>query len=313
MLAFLFGRILLTIPVLVVVSLVVFSLLYLTPGDPAQLIAGEGATEADIAALRERLGLDDPFLSRFGTWVSHILAGDLGVSIYSQMPVGTMIAQRFEATVWLALATIVFSTAMAIPAGVAAAYWRGSRLDRVLMSLSTLGFSVPIFVVGYLLIFAFSVHLKWFPVQGFVPPGEDLVAFLKSITLPSLSLSLVFVALIARITRASMIEVMSGDFVRTARAKGLRPSRIVWVHSLRNASLPIITTIGVGIANLLGGVVVTESVFGIPGLGRLLVESVLSRDYPTVQALILLFAFAYVIINLLTDIIYMLIDPRLRT
>lgn len=313
MLAFLFGRILLTIPVLVVVSLVVFSLLYLTPGDPAQLIAGEGATEADIAALRERLGLDDPFLSRFGTWVSHILAGDLGTSIYSQMPVGTMIAQRFEATVWLALATIVFSTAMAIPAGVAAAYWRGSRLDRVLMSLSTLGFSVPIFVVGYLLIFAFSVHLKWFPVQGFVPPGEDLVAFLKSITLPSLSLSLVFVALIARITRASMIEVMSGDFVRTARAKGLRPSRIVWVHSLRNASLPIITTIGVGIANLLGGVVVTESVFGIPGLGRLLVESVLSRDYPTVQALILLFAFAYVIINLLTDIIYMLIDPRLRT
>lgn len=313
MLAFLFGRILLTIPVLVVVSLVVFSLLYLTPGDPAQLIAGEGATEADIAALRERLGLDDPFLSRFGTWVSHILAGDLGASIYSQMPVGTMIAQRFEATVWLALATIVFSTAMAIPAGVAAAYWRGSRLDRVLMSLSTLGFSVPIFVVGYLLIFAFSVHLKWFPVQGFVPPGEDLVAFLKSITLPSLSLSLVFVALIARITRASMIEVMSGDFVRTARAKGLRPSRIVWVHSLRNASLPIITTIGVGIANLLGGVVVTESVFGIPGLGRLLVESVLSRDYPTVQALILLFAFAYVIINLLTDIIYMLIDPRLRT
>lgn len=313
MLAFLFGRILLTIPVLVVVSLVVFSLLYLTPGDPAQLIAGEGATEADIAALREQLGLDDPFLSRFGAWVSHILSGDLGASIYSQLPVGTMISQRFEATVWLALATILISTAMAIPAGVAAAYWRGSRLDRVLMSMSTLGFSVPIFVVGYLLIFAFSVHLKWFPVQGFVPPGEDLVAFLKSITLPALSLSLVFVALIARITRASMIEVMSGDFVRTARAKGLRPSRIVWVHSLRNASLPIITTIGVGIANLLGGVVVTESVFGIPGLGRLLVESVLSRDYPTVQALILLFAFAYVIINLLTDIIYMLIDPRLRT
>ncbi|KAA0910018.1 ABC transporter permease [Aquicoccus porphyridii] len=313
MLTFLLGRIFLTIPVMAVVSLVVFSLLYLTPGDPAQLIAGEMATENDIAALREQLGLDQPFFVRFATWVAHVLSGDLGTSIYSQLPVGTVIAQRLGATLWLACATVIISTALAVPAGVAAAYWRGSRMDRIIMAMSTLGFSVPIFVVGYLLIFAFSVKLKWFPVQGFVPPGENLLGFVRSITLPALSLSLVFVALIARITRASMIEVMSGDFVRTARAKGLRPSRIVWVHSLRNASLPIVTTIGVGIANLLGGVVVTESVFGIPGLGRLLVESVLSRDYPMVQALILLFALAYVLINLITDILYMLIDPRLRT
>lgn len=313
MLTFLLGRIFLTIPVMAVVSLVVFSLLYLTPGDPAQLIAGEMATENDIAALREQLGLDQPFFVRFATWVAHVLSGDLGTSIYSQLPVGTVIAQRLGATLWLACATVIISTALAVPAGVAAAYWRGSRMDRIIMAMSTLGFSVPIFVVGYLLIFAFSVKLKWFPVQGFVPPGENLLGFVRSITLPALSLALVFVALIARITRASMIEVMSGDFVRTARAKGLRPSRIVWVHSLRNASLPIVTTIGVGIANLLGGVVVTESVFGIPGLGRLLVESVLSRDYPMVQALILLFALAYVLINLITDILYMLIDPRLRT
>lgn len=313
MLTFLLGRIFLTIPVMAVVSLVVFSLLYLTPGDPAQLIAGEMATENDIAALREQLGLDQPFFVRFATWVAHVLSGDLGTSIYSQLPVGTVIAQRLGATLWLACATVIISTALAVPAGVAAAYWRGSRMDRIIMAMSTLGFSVPIFVVGYLLIFAFSVKLKWFPVQGFVSPGENLLGFVRSITLPALSLSLVFVALIARITRASMIEVMSGDFVRTARAKGLRPSRIVWVHSLRNASLPIVTTIGIGIANLLGGVVVTESVFGIPGLGRLLVESVLSRDYPMVQALILLFALAYVLINLITDILYMLIDPRLRT
>lgn len=313
MLKFLFARLLLTIPVMAVVSLVVFSLLYLTPGDPAEVIAGEFATESDIAELRERLGLDQPFYLRFGIWVVQVLSGDLGTSIFSQMSVSTMITQRLEATVWLACATVVLSTALAIPAGVAAANWKGSRLDRAIMTMSTLGFSVPIFVVGYLLIYAFSVHLKWFPVQGFVPPGQDFIAFARSIALPALSLSLVFVALIARITRASMIEVLSGDFVRTARAKGLRPSRIVWVHALRNASLPIVTTIGVGIANLLGGVVVTETVFGIPGLGRLLVESVLSRDYPLIQALILLFAFAYVAINLLTDIVYMLIDPRLRT
>ena len=313
MIRFLIGRLLLTVPVMAVVSLVVFSLLYLTPGDPAEVIAGDFATDEQVEALRESLGLNRPFLERFGTWVAHVLKGELGVSIFSQMQVSTMIAQRLEATLWLAFATIVLSTAIAIPAGVMAATWKNSRLDRAIMALSTLGFSIPIFVVGYLLIYFFSVQLSWFPVQGFVSPGTSLVGFIRSITLPALSLSLVFIALIARITRASMIETMSSDFVRTARAKGLAPGRVVWIHTLRNASLPIVTTIGIGVANLLGGVVVTESVFGIPGLGRLLVESVLARDYPLIQALILLFALAYVVINLLTDIIYMLIDPRLRT
>ena len=313
MIRFLIARLLLTLPVMAVVSLVVFSLLYLTPGDPAEVIAGDHASPAEVEALREHLGLDRPFLERFGTWVVHVLSGDLGVSIFSQIPVTTLIGQRLAATLWLACATVVLSTAIAIPAGIAAAAWKNSRLDRTLMALSTLGFSVPVFVIGYLLIYLFSVKLKWFPVQGFVPPGTSLTGFLRSITLPALSLSLVYIALIARMTRASMIEVMSGDFVRTARAKGLGAGRVIWVHALRNASLPIVTTIGMGIAALLGGVVVTESVFGIPGLGRLLVDSVLSRDYPLIQALILLFALAYVVINLVTDLIYMLIDPRLRT
>lgn len=313
MIRFLIGRLLLTLPVMAVVSVVVFSLLYLTPGDPAEVIAGDIASQAEVEALREHLGLDRPFLERFGTWVTHVLSGDLGVSIFSQIPVTTLIAQRLAATLWLTCATVVLSTAIAIPAGIAAASWKNSWLDRTIMTFSTLGFSVPVFVVGYLLIYFFSIKLKWFPVQGFVPPGTSFTGFLRSIALPALSLSLVYVALIARMTRASMIEIMSGDFVRTARAKGLNPARIVWVHALRNASLPIVTTIGMGIAALLGGVVVTESVFGIPGLGRLLVDSVLSRDYPLIQALILLFAFAYVVINLVTDVVYMLIDPRLRT
>lgn len=313
MFRFLSGRLLLALPVMGVVSLIVFSLLYLTPGDPAQVIAGDNASQAEVDMLRERLGLDQPFFVRFGSWLLQILSGHFGVSIFSQIPVTTLIAQRMEATLWLAGATVLLSTATAIPAGVAAACWRNSWLDRIIMALSTLAFSVPVFVVGYLLIYLFSIQLKLFPVQGYVSPGADLGGFLRSIALPSLSLSLVYVALIARMTRASMIEVLSGDFVRTAHAKGLAPGRVVWVHALRNASLPIVTTIGMGIAVLLGGVVVTETVFGIPGLGRLLVDSVNSRDYPLTQALILLFALAYVIINLVTDIVYMLIDPRLRS
>jgi peptide/nickel transport system permease protein len=310
--AYIVRRILATIPVMGVVALFVFSLLYFSPGDPAAIIAGDLATVADIERIREQLGLNEPFLVRFSKWLFAILQGDLGTSIFSSLPVSTLIGQRLEATISLSLTTIVLSVAVAIPLGVLAAARAGGWIDRLVMMFAVLGFSVPVFVLGYVLIFFFSLELEWLPVQGFVSITEGFWPFLRQLILPSVALGTIYIALIARMTRASMLDVLSQDYIRTANAKGLHERKVLTIHALRNAAVPIVTVVGIGVALLIGGVVVTESVFAIPGLGRMTVDAILRRDYPIIQGVILMFSFVYVLINLLVDLSYTLFDPRIR-
>jgi peptide/nickel transport system permease protein len=308
-----FGRRLLaTIPVMAVVAVVVFSLLRLTAGDPAAIIAGDNATSEDVTAIRTRLGLDRPMVEQFVIWVGRVVRGDFGESFFFKKPVSQLILDRVEPTLALATATMVLTIALALPLGVLAAWKRDTWIDRAVMGLSVLGFSVPVFVIGYVLIYLFAIELAWLPVQGYQRIGDGVGGFLERLVLPSITLAVVFVALIARITRASVLEVLNADHVRTARAKGLGELPVLLRHVLRNAAVPIVTVIGIGVAVLIGGVVVTESVYGIPGLGRLTVDAVLARDYPTVQAVILVFSVAYVLINLLVDLSYTFLDPRIR-
>jgi peptide/nickel transport system permease protein len=295
-----------------VVAIVVFMLLRLTTGDPAAIIAGDNATSQDVAAIRTRLGLDRPLAEQFAIWLGGLLRGDFGESFFFKKPVSELIAERVEPTVALAVATVVLTILLAVPLGMLAAWWRDRWLDRLVMGFSVLGFSVPVFVIGYVLIYLFAIELAWLPVQGYQRLREGLGGFVERLILPSVTLAVVFVALIARITRASVLEVLNADYVRTARAKGLSEVPVMVRHVLRNAAVPIVTVIGVGIAVLIGGVVVTESVYSIPGLGRLTVDAVLARDYPTVQAVILVFSVVYVVINLLVDLSYTLLDPRIR-
>jgi peptide/nickel transport system permease protein len=294
------------------VALFVFLLLRLTPGDPAAIIAGDTATPEQLEAIRTSLGLNDPLVVQFFNWIGQLLRGDFGTSILSGKPVIELIADRMEPTISLALTTIILSVIIAVPLGVIAAWKQGTIIDRFVMLLSVLGFSVPVFVIGYLMISLFSMQLNWFPVQGFRPIGEGVGDFFHRIALPTFTLTLLYIALIARITRTSMLEILGDDYVRTARAKGLPEHKVLMRHALRNCSVPIITVIGIGFALIISGVVVTESVFNLPGLGRLTVDAVLSRDYPVIQAVILLASLIYVVINLLIDIAYVLLDPRIR-
>ena len=305
-------RILSTIPVMAVVALFVFSLLYIAPGDPAAIIAGDQATPADIERIRASLGLDRPFLVQFGEWVWRILHGDLGTSIFTNLPVLDLIKQRIEPTVSLMLVTLVLAITIAVPLGVVAAWKAGSIIDRLVMLFAVFGFSVPVFVISYLLAYVFALQLDWLPVQGYTPISQGFWPWLQNLILPSIALGAVYIALIARMTRATMLEVLAQDYIKTARAKGIGQGGILFVHALKNAAVPIVTVIGLGIAVLIGGAVVTESVFVIPGLGRLTVDSILRRDYPVIQGLVLLFSFAYVIVNLGIDLLYTLIDPRIR-
>jgi peptide/nickel transport system permease protein len=312
MFAYAVRRVLATIPVMLVVALFVFSLLYIAPGDPAAIIAGDQATPADVERIRESLGLDRPYLVRFGDWLWHILHGDLGTSIFTNLPVSHMIAQRIEPTLSLMVLTIVFSIVIAIPLGVLAAWKHGTWIDRAVMVISVLGFSVPVFVFGYLLAYVFALTLDWLPVQGFTPISEGVWPFLQGLVLPTVALGLIYVALLARITRATMLDVLSQDYVRTAKAKGVGQRAVLFVHALKNAAVPIITVIGNGVALLIGGAVVTESVFAIPGLGRLTVDAILRRDYPIIQGVVLLFSVTYVLVNLIVDLLYTVFDPRIR-
>ena len=312
MFAYIVRRILATIPVMGVVAIFVFSLLYFSPGDPAAVIAGDLATVDDIEKIRQQLGLNEPFLVRFSTWLFAILQGDLGTSIFSSLPVSTLIGQRLEATISLSITTIVLSVSVAVPLGVLAAARAGGWLDRLVMMFAVLGFSVPVFVLGYVLIFLFSLELDWLPVQGFVSIREGFWPFLRQLILPSLALGTIYIALIARMTRAAMLDVLSQDYIRTANAKGLGTEKVLLRHALKNAAVPIVTVVGIGVALLIGGVVVTESVFAIPGLGRMTVDAILRRDYPIIQGVILMFSFVYVLINLLVDLSYSLFDPRIR-
>jgi peptide/nickel transport system permease protein len=312
MLAYIAKRLLATIPVMAVVTVVVFSLLRLTTGDPAAIIAGDNATSADVAAIREKLGLDRPIPEQFVIWIGRLLRGDLGESFFFKKQVSELIAARLQPTLALATSTLVLTVIIAVPVGVLAAVRRGSWLDRGLMGFSVLGFSVPTFVIGYVLIYVFAIELAWLPVQGYQRLEDGLGGFLQRLVLPSMTLAVVYVALIARITRASVLEVLGADYVRTARAKGLAELPVLARHVVRNAAVPIVTIIGLGVALLIGGVVVTESVYSIPGLGRLTVDAVLARDYPTVQAVILLFSLVYVLINVVVDLSYVFFDPRIR-
>ena len=295
-----------------VVALFVFSLLYISPGDPAAVIAGDLATGDDIARIRAKLGLDLPFHIRFGTWLWSILQGDLGISIFTNLPVTRLIAQRIEPTVALSITTLIVAVAVAVPLGVVAAWKVGTWIDRTVMGFAVLGFSVPVFVLAYLLIFGFSIGLDMLPVQGYVSIRGGLWAWFEHLILPSIALGLTYAALIARITRASMLEVLAQDYIRTAQAKGLATDKVLIGHALKNAAVPIVTIIGIGVALLISGVVVTETVFAIPGIGRLTVDAILRRDYPIIQGVILIFSAAYVLVNLAVDLSYTLLDPRIR-
>jgi peptide/nickel transport system permease protein len=309
---YLVRRIVATIPVMGVVAVIVFLLLHLAPGDPAALIAGDFATAEDIARIGKQLGLDRPLPVQFVAWVGQVLQGELGTSIFSQLPVSRLIRQRLEPTLLLSVTTLVIAVALAVPIGVLAAWRARTWVDRLVMGLAVCGLSIPVFVLGYLLIYLFAIQLGWLPVQGYVSLTQGIWPCLRSILLPSLALGSIYMALIARITRASLLEVLEEDYVRTAHAKGLSTMTVVVGHALRNASIPIVTIIGVGLTLLIGGVVITESVFAIPGIGRLTVDAILRRDYPIIQAVILLFSGAYVLVNLIIDLVYTVLDPRIR-
>lgn len=312
MLAYIIRRLGSTVVVMVIVGVFVFLLLHLSPGDPAAIVAGDNASPEQIAQIRVRLGLEDPLPVQFFRWAGAVVQGDLGVSIFSNEPVMKLIGERLEPTISLSFTTLVFAVVIAVTFGVIAAAKAGSLIDRSLMGFSVMGFSVPVFVVGYVLIYVFSIQLRWLPVQGYSPIADGIWPWLERLILPTVALGLAYVALIARITRTSMLEVLSEDYIRTAKAKGVANRPILLKHALKNAGVPIVTVIGIGVALLIGGVVITETVFNIPGVGRLVVDAISKRDYPIIQGVILLFSGAYVLVNLLVDISYTLLDPRIR-
>jgi peptide/nickel transport system permease protein len=312
MTAYIVRRLLATIPVMVVVALFVFFLLHLTPGDPAAVIAGDDASPAEIDGVRRKLGLDRPVWEQFGIYIWSLMRGDLGTSIFSNLPVTTLVKQRLEPSVVLALSTLVVAVVFAIPMGVIAAWKARTAIDRIVMGFSVIGFAMPVFLIGYLLIYIFAIELRWLPVQGYRPLAQGIGQTARSIVLPAFALGMVYMALIARITRASMLEVLSEDYIRTAHAKGVATSAVLLRHALKNAAVPIVTVIGIGLALLISGVVITETVFNIPGLGRLTVDAILKRDYPIIQGLIILFAGVKVMVNLAIDLSYTFLDPRIR-
>jgi peptide/nickel transport system permease protein len=312
MLSYALRRLLAVIPVMVVVALVVFSLLYFSPGDPAIVLAGETATPEEVERIRVALGLDRPYLVRLTEWSLGILRGDFGQSIFFGRSVADLMAQRAMPTLWLSLLSMVFALALALPLGIVAAWQVGRAPDRLAMGFAVIGYSLPVFVLGYLLIFAFSVYLGWLPVQGYRPPSEGLWQFLRHLILPALTLGVTFAALIARITRSAMLDVLRQDYMRTARAKGLGLWPMLMRHALKNAAIPIMTIVGIGFGSVISGVVVTETVFNIPGIGRLTVDAILRRDYPVIQGVVLVLSGVYVLINLAVDLSYGLFDPRIK-
>jgi peptide/nickel transport system permease protein len=297
---------------MLVVAVVVFLLLFLTPGDPAAVMAGDFASTDDIARIRAQLGLDQPIYTQFGIWLAHLVVGDLGISIFSKIPVTQLILQRLEPTLSLGLATLALAIPTGLLFGVVAAWRAGKSLDRLVMLFAIIGFSMPVFVLGYCLIYIFAIELQLLPVQGFVSIRQGFGPFLRNMILPALTLGIVYVALLARMTRTSMLEVLREDHIRTARAKGVREIEILIFHGLRNAAVPIVTMIGISMTIIISGSVVVESIYNLPGVGRLLIDAVLKRDYPVIQGIVLMFSFAYVLVNLLIDVAYAFLDPRIR-
>jgi peptide/nickel transport system permease protein len=312
MTAYIIRRLLMTIPVMGLVAVFVFFLLHLSPGDPAAIMAGDNASPESILEIRRKLGLDEPLWRQLVVWLVNLASGDLGRSMFWGDPVITLIAQRAEPTISLALTTILFAVTVAVCLGVIAAANVGRAADRFVMGLAVAGFSVPVFVIGYLLIFLFSIELRWLPVQGYTPIAEGILAWLRNLILPTVALGLSYVALIARITRTTMLDVLAEDYIRTANAKGVARAPMLLRHALKNAAVPIVTVVGIGVALLIGGVVITETVFNIPGIGRLVVDAIARRDYPIIQGVIMIFSGIYVLVNLLVDLSYTFLDPRIR-
>lgn len=305
-------RVLSIVPICFVVAVVVFSLMQMAPGDPAAMMSDDFASEDQIAQVRRDLGLDQPVVVQFWLWLGRVLKGDFGTSLFSKIPVSTLIAQRLEPTISLAVGAMTVAIATAIPLGALAAVLSHSWVDRLVMTVAVLGFSLPSFVLGYGGVWLFSFKLDWLPVQGYAPIASGLEPWLKSILLPSLTLGLISAAFLARVTRATVLDVLAEDYVRTGHAKGLRPRTVVVLHVLKNAAIPIVTVIGTSIAGLLSGVVIVESVFAIPGIGSLVIDSVLKRDYPVIQGVILFLSIGYVVVNLSIDLSYRLFDPRIE-
>ncbi|MER8724845.1 ABC transporter permease [Mesorhizobium sp. M1027] len=300
------------IGVMAMVGIFVFLLLRLAPGDPADMIAGRNATPEMVAAIRERLGLNDSLPLQFINWVRDMVGGDFGTSIFAARPVLELISQRLEPTISLSLLTMIVSVTVGVSFGVLASWRAGGLVDRILTAFATLGFSVPVFVVGFFLIYLFAVRTHWLPVQGYQPIDHGFGPWLVHLILPTVTLSIPYIAFIARITRASMLEVLSEDYMRTAAAKGASSYAMLFHHALKNAGVPILTVIGLSFAGLIGGVVITETVFNIPGVGRLVLDAINNRDYPIIQGVLILVSGLYVLINLAVDLSYTLVDPRIR-
>lgn len=312
MLKYILKRIVAAIPVLIIVSVVVFTIIHLTPGDPARAMLGDQALESEVEALREQMGLNQPLLTQYIHWVQRLFRGDMGQSIFIQGKMTEIIMDRMAPTVWLTIGSLLIAVLIAIPCGIFSAKERGRMTDRILMMLSMLGNSIPGFLLGLLLMLLFAVTMKLLPAGGYKDPAKGIVPFLRYIILPCISLGLMHASLITRMTRSSMLEVLNKDYIRMAQAKGVRPAGILFHHALKNAFLPILTVIGQSLVSLLAGAMVTENVFNIPGIGRLVVDSILRRDYEVVQAVILVIAVINILVMLLIDIINSLIDPRLR-
>ena len=301
---FLARRLALTIPVLLGVATLVFSLIHFIPGDPAQAMLGEAAPQADVDELRKRLGLDRPLLEQYLTFLGGLVRGDLGTSLRTEQPVATQILERMPATMELAAAAMFVAICVSIPLGIAAAVWRGTAVDHAAMTLALTGVSIPNFWLGPLLAIVFAVELGWLPVSGRGTP--------QHLILPAISLGAALAAILARMTRASMLEELREPYVQAARARGVSRFRAVVRHAFRNSLIPVVTLVGLQFGAVLTGAVITETIFAWPGIGRLLIQSIGFRDYPLVQGCILLIAITYVGVNLLTDLIYGVLDPRIR-
>ncbi|MER8480779.1 ABC transporter permease [Mesorhizobium sp. M1163] len=312
MAAYILRRFVSTIAVMAMVGIFIFLLLRLAPGDPAAMIAGRNAAPQLIASIREQLGLNDPMPVQFMRWVRDMLGGDLGTSIFAGRPVLELISQRLEPTLSLSILTMTLSVTVGVSFGILAAWRTGGLVDRLLAAFSAVGYSVPVFVIGYFLIYFFTIRTHWLPVQGYVPFNQGLGPWFVHLILPTVALGLGYIAFIARVTRASMLEVLSEDYMRTAAAKGASSYAMLFHHALKNAGVPILTVIGISFAYLIGGVVLTETVFNIPGIGRLVVGAINNRDYPIIQSVLILTSGLYVLINLIVDLAYTLIDPRIR-
>ena len=305
-------RLLASIPVVLFVAIVTFSLLYLTPGDPAEVLAGDDATPEDVAQIRENLGLDRPYPVRLSIFLGNTIQGDLGLSVFSGQEVSALIADRFEPTLSIAVFATIIAIVSGLPLGVIAAWKANTWIDRAIMVWAVIGLALPPFFMGFLIVWAVGLQVRLFPVNGYVPLTENFGDYLYYLVLPSVAASNTFMALIIRMTRSSVLEVLKQDYIRTARAKGLSESLVLFRHGVGNADLPILTVIGFGVAFLITGLVVVESVFAVPGMGRLLVDSIARRDYPVIQGVVLVISVAYVLVNLIVDILYTYFDPRIK-